>query len=374
VKHTTFLSALVSMIIGATAGCTDKAADKQPLTPVRVESVAPRNASKTFRFSATVNPHTQVDLAYKVNGYIREILPVKGSDGRARILQPGDFVSKRKVLARIHDTDYVAKKVEAESQVKEARAALEKGLEDYNRAKILYASKSITAPTFEKDRKEYQVAQAQVTGALAKLDQAKLNLAYCALTSPMDGVILERKIEVGSLVGPGTVAFVLADISSVKVLFGVPDVLLRDVRMGQKLAVSTESSGNARFVGIVTQLAPAANTRTRIFNVEISVPNHESRLKPGMIATLDLTRYEGNGTAVMAPLSSIVRSLSDPSGYAVFVVDRRSGKNIARILDVRLGSVYGNMVEVRDGLKAQEEIVVTGAQLIRNGEEVRIIP
>jgi multidrug efflux pump subunit AcrA (membrane-fusion protein) len=104
------------------------------------------------------------------------------------------------------------------------------------------------------------------------------------------------------------------------------------------------------------------------------VPNHESRLRPGMIATLDLTRYGGNDSAVMAPLSAIVRSPRVPSGYAVFAVDRRGDKSVARILDVQLGSVYGNKVEVREGLKANDEIIVTGAQLIRDGEEVKIIP
>ena len=373
-KINTLTFAFAFLITGVLSSCSDNVSSDKTLTPVRVESAGPRSASKTFRFSATVTPQTQVDLAFRVNGYIREILQIRGADGHMRILQPGDFVTKRMVLARVNETDYVAKKIEAGSQVKEARSALEKGREDFNRAKILYATKSIIAPTYEKDRKEFQVAQAQVEGALAKLEQANLNLAYCAVTPPLDGVIIERKIEVGSLATPGSVAFVLADISSVKVLFGVPDVLLRDVRPGQKLTVSTQSFGDERFAGIVTQIAPAANTRTRIFEVEITVQNPDGRLRPGMIATLDLTRQGSGETAVMAPLSAIVRSRRDASEYAVFIVEGHKGKSIARIRDVRLGGVYGNMIEVREGLKADEDIVVTGAQLIRDGEEVRIIP
>ncbi len=373
-KIDTLTFAFAFLITGVLSSCSDNVSSEKTLTPVRVESAVPRSASKTFRFSATVTPQTQVDLAFRVNGYIREILQIKGADGHMRILQPGDVVTKGMVLARVNETDYIAKKIEAGSQVKEARAALEKGREDFNRAKILYATKSIIAPTYEKDRKEFQVAQAQVEGALAKLEQANLNLAYCAVTPPLDGVIIERKIEVGSLATPGSVAFVLADISSVKVLFGVPDVLLRDVRPGQKLTVSTQSFGDERFAGIVTQIAPAANTRTRIFEVEITVQNPGGRLRPGMIATLDLTPQGGEKTAVMAPLSAIVRSRLDPAGYAVFIVEGHKGKSIARIRDVRLGGVYGNMTEVREGLKADESIVVTGAQLIRDGEEVRIIP
>jgi len=366
--------ALMLLTASIFTGCGSGDSHKKSLTPVRVQSIVAQDVNSPVSFTATVNPYTQLNLDFKVFGYIREILQVEGADGRMRDIQEGDFISKDLVLARVDEADYIAKVIEQKAQVDEARASLEKGTEDYNRAKILYSTQSIIAPTFEKERKEYQVAKAQVEGALAKLAQAELNLSYCSLSPPMSGVILKRNIEIGSLVRPETVGFVIADVSSVKVLFGVPDVMLRDVQLGQELGVTTKSFPDTVFVGRVTEIAPAANTRSRIFNVEITIPNSEDLLKPGMIASLNLTHGESDLPVVLVPLNSIVRSKADPAGYAVYVVEERDGKTMTRIKNVLLGSVYGNMIAVYEGLELGDKVIVTGATRVLDGEEVTIIP
>jgi len=312
--------ALMLLTASIFTGCGSGDSHKKSLTPVRVQSIVAQDVNSPVSFTATVNPYTQLNLDFN--------LQVEGADGRMRDIQEGDFISKGLVLARVDEADYIAKVIEQKAQVDEARASLEKGTEDYTRAKILYSTQSIIAPTFEKERKEYQVAKAQVEGALAKLAQAELNLSYCSLSPPMSGVILKRNIEIGSLVRPETVGFVIADVSSVKVLFGVPDVMLRDVQLGQELGVTTKSFPDTVFVGRVTEIAPAANTRSRIFNVEITIPNSEDLLKPGMIASLNLTHGESDLPVVLVPLNSIVRSKADPSGYAVFVVEERDGNTM----------------------------------------------
>jgi len=94
-------------------------------------------------------------------------------------------------------------------------------------------------------------------------------------------VLLKRYIEVGTLARPGTKGFVLADVSSVKVLFSVPDVVLGDVSLGQEMEVTTESIPDRIFRGRITEIAPAANTRSRVFNVEITIQNPENLLSRG---------------------------------------------------------------------------------------------
>ncbi|MEQ9619600.1 MAG: efflux RND transporter periplasmic adaptor subunit [Deltaproteobacteria bacterium] len=367
------IAGALSIAVTALIGCGGDDYDKA-VTPVRVQTAEPQNVKGALSYTATVNPYTQVELDFKVEGYVQEILQVEGVEGRLRDVQEGDEVLKGTPLAAIDQTEYLSKVVEARAQLAEAQASLEKGTEDFNRASILYSTKSITAPDYERDRKEYQVAAAQVKGGKAQVVAAEQNLAYCTLRPPMNGMVLKRDIEVGSYVRPGTRAFVIADLSSVKVLFSVPDVILGDIKLGEEMAVTTESIKDTIFLGRVTEIAPSANQRTRVFNIEITVPNPENLLKPGMIASLALDPAGGNEPAILLPLNSVVRSENNKDGYAVYVTERRDGKTIARKKDIGLGSVYGNMIAVAEGLERGEEVIVMGAQIVHDGQEVNVIP
>lgn len=362
--------ALLMLVSGALAGC-GSSPEKTP-TPVRVEKVSSREEGAPLRFTATVTPYTQVSLEFKVDGYVREILQVKGADGRMRDIQEGDDVTKGAPLAVVDDTEYVSKVIEAKSQLGEASASLEKSSAEFERATILFATKSVTVNDYDQARKEYQVALAQVEGGKAEVVGAEQNLAYCTMRPPMNGVVLERDIEVGSYVRPGITGFVIADVTSVKVFFAVPDVVLGDVKLGQEMSVTTESVKDTVFRGRITEIAPQAGSRSRVFNVGITIPNPENILKPGMIASLALDTSGAGAPLTLIPLGSIV---SDGEGrFAVFVTEGSEGKQVARKKPVGLGSVYGNRVAVTEGLADGDALVVMGAQMIREGDEVNIIP
>jgi len=344
------------------------------ITPVRVQKLKPQDLDSPISFTASVKPYTQLNLDFKVNGYVKEIFQVEGADGRIRDIQAGNPVFNDMGLALVDETEYIDKVIEATAQLAEAEASLEKETDDFKRAETLYSTKSITAPDYERMRKDYQVAKAQVEGAKAQLSEAELNLSYCRLTSPMNGVVLQRNIEIGSYVRQGTNGFVIADTSSVKVLFAVPDIMLGDVIPGQAMTIYTDSIKDIPFVGRITEIAPAASKRTRVFNVEVTVPNPDNLLKPGMIASLALNKGEPERQVILAPLNSIVRSVNSQNGFAVFIIEDRDGKTYVSRRDVLLGSVFGNMISILEGVEIEEKIVVTGARLIRDGEQVRIIP
>lgn len=347
---------------------------EKTVTPVRVEKAAFQDENAALRYTATVNPYSQVDLDFKVDGYVMEILQVEGADGRPRDIQEGDYVTKDMPLALVNPTEYLAKAVEAKAQLTEARASLQKDTEDYNRAQVLYEAESMIAPEYERAVKNYKVSGAQVKSAQAQLVEAEQNLSYCTLRAPSNGVLLKRYIGVGTLARPGTKGFVLADVSSVKVLFSVPDVVLGDINLGQEMEVTTESIPDRIFRGRITEIAPAANMRSRVFNVEITIQNPENLLKPGMIASLNVYEGETVNPVILVPLGSIVRSADTPDGYAVFTIQESDGKTRAQSKNIKLGSVYGNRIAVTEGLEQGERVVTIGAQLVRNGQEVSIIP
>lgn len=366
---------ILSFLIVFTAvitGC-GKEEYEETLTPVRVERVGVRDENAPLRYTAAVQPYSQVELDFKVDGYVTDILQVEGADGRPRDVQEGDNIVKDLPLAQIDQTEYLARVVEAKAQLQGARATHLNDSEDFRRAEILYSQKSMTAPEYDRAAKNFKVSASQVESSQAQLVEAEQNLSYCTLRAPSNGVLLKRYVEVGALVRPGSKGFTLADVTSVKVLFSVPDIVLEDVSLGEEMEVTTRSLQDMVFTGRITEIAPAANTRTRVFNVEITIQNPENLLKPGMIASLNVLEGDSTNAVVLIPLGSVVRSVNSRGGYAVFTIEESEGKTKTLRKDITLGSIYGNRIAVTQGLEEGENVITSGAQIVRNDQVVRII-
>lgn len=356
------------------SGCEDEKPYEKPSKPVRVQAVSSYQPNDGIRYSAAVNPYAQVNLSFKVGGYIRQILQKRGADGRMRDVQEGDWIEAGTTVAWVRESDYVDKVNQAKAQLAAQLAQLKKARLDFGRAKALYATQSLTKPDYDSAVEEFGVARAQVKGARAQLAEAELDLQYCALKATMNGVLLSRKIEVGTLVSPGTVGFVLSDVSSVKVVFGLPGPMLDSTKLGETQALKTASIPDKEFHGEVTAISPAADSKDRVFEVEITVPNPQNRLKPGMIASLQVERPKKSAPVMVVPLTAIVQSKTDPAGYALFVLGTRDGKQVALLRNVKLGKAYGNMIAVTEGVAVGESVIISGATMVTDGEDVRVIP
>lgn len=354
------------------AGCS-KSPPATQAVPVRVIQASAIEGTQGLRYAAEVTPYTQVDVAFRSDGYIASIAERPGL-GQPRVLQPGDTVVKDEVLARVRDQQYRDSVIEAEANVSKAKAARQKAGLDYQRAQALIKTASITAPEFDAAREEYETAVAGVTGARARLDQANLKLHDTVLRAPMAGLILQRNIEMGSLVHSDSVGFVLADLSRVKVLFSVPDLVLKDLKLGSRLNIRTESLPNRVFHGAVTEIAPAADQRTRVFGITVTVPNPDGALKTGMIAALDVAALRLPAQQVVVPMASLVTAQDNPESFAVFVVKTEQQKIVARRQGVVTGQVLGNRIVISRGLSVGQRVIVTGAAQVRDGQAVAIVP
>jgi multidrug efflux system membrane fusion protein len=367
-----------ALSLGAAAAalaCTRTAPEK-PSRPVRVETVATQAAGSGLRYSASIQPYEQVRLAFKAGGYVRELLQRRAADGRGRSVQQGDTVTKGTVLARLDTADYQERVNHAKAQVAEAEANLAKARADAARAESLYKGQALTRPDFEAASSGLAGAVARAEGARAQLEAARITMADTALVAPSDGVVLSRNVEVGSLAGAGTEGFVIADLTRVKAVFGVPDLLVQRVRIGTPIPITTDSFGGTVFPGRITAVSPAADTQSRVFNVEVTIPNADRRLKAGMIGTVEVSGDAVSdipaGSATV-PVAAIVKS-SRPGAFAVFVLDGPDDSAAARARDITLGPISGNRVAVATGLKPGDRVVVSGASLLVNGDRVRVIP
>jgi multidrug efflux system membrane fusion protein len=160
----------------------------------------------------------------------------------------------------------------------------------------------------------------------------------------------------------------------VNVIFGVPDSVLRSLRVGAVLPVRAEALPDVEFSGRVTRISPVADPKSRTFDVELTVPNRANRLKAGMIASVTLQGPAQAKQVLVVPLSAVVRSTHDAKSYAVFVVHPEGSKQIARLRDVQLGEAFGNRVACLAGVELGERVITNGSQLVRDGEAVRVIP
>jgi RND family efflux transporter MFP subunit len=360
------------LIATLVAGCEHSAPMPNPPTPVRVSPAGQYEENSGLRYSANIEALTQVNLAFKSGGYVEHILERRGSDGRLRALQAGDRVSQGEVLAHVQESDYLDRVNSAKAQLDQAQANYDKAKQDFDRSTNLLKSDSVTKAQYDAAKASFDSSAAAVESAKASLQQARTALSDCSLRSPLIGWVLERTVEVGALAGTGTQAFVLADTHLVKAVFGVPDTRVTSAKLGAPLTITT-SSLVGEFHGRITAVSPSADPKSRVFSVEVTIPNSDERLKPGMIATLTLGAGKLEQLATVVPLSAVVRSSQHADGFAVFVVNDSGGKSVAHERVVEIGDTLGNMISVAKGLRVGEPIVITGATLIKDGDEVKVI-
>jgi RND family efflux transporter MFP subunit len=422
VTSSLFLTAIVG-------GCGHKQPEKR-VVPVKVASVELNAASTEAKYSATIIPRTEVELAFKVGGYVDALRTMRGVDGKMRDIQEGDRITAGAVLARVRQSDYQVKFKQAESQANEARsgvnvskaqyeealsgiasskaqlveaeAAYVRAKLDFDRAESLFASHSMTKADYDAAKAQYDMTNAKVAAARsqvqviqAKADSAKANidviqaksqsaqavvqetqipLRDTELKSPLNGVVLQKSIEKGTLVSSGDKAFVVADTSSVKAVFGVADIALGEMKLGGKLSVESESMPGKEFQGQITSVFPAADSKSRTFNVEVTIANPDYLLKPNMIVSLRVATGQTLPAQPVVPLNAVIKSKSNANGYAVIVLTEEGGRQLARLRDVKLGESFGNAVAVAEGLKQGDQVIITGGTMVNDGDQVKVIP
>ena len=366
--------------VKALAACHQQQAstpEKTP-TPVRVRQAQLQpGAQSAGRFSGTVDPFTRVDLAFKVAGYVRMLAQGTGPEGAKHTLQEGDFVSKGTVLAVVRESDYQARVDLARAQVAQAVAAAKQVQIDFDRISKLVASSALAQAELDTVSSRRDTAAAQLSEAQANLNGAEIALADCTLHAPMDGVVLKRATEVGTLVGAGSLGFTLADTRRMKVIFGAPDTLVERLKIGDSIPITLQALPGDELKGTVTRIAPSADVASRVFDIEVQLPNPKDRIKVGMIASLQIPGAAplaaGAQATLILPLTAIVRSSHDARGFAVFLATGESGKERAKLVDVKLGDICGSGVYVVEGLTSSDRVVTMGATLIRDGDAVRLI-
>ena len=357
------------------AGCASHKPLSQPPQGVQAQAIENQAgpSNEGLRFSAIVMPDSEVPLSFRIPGYVTSLKQVRGQDGRMRNIEEGDRVSRGSVLVRIRSSEYEDKVRQASSQALAADAVATKAKLDFDRATHLYDSQSLTKPDFDAARAQYDASQEQLKSARALTSETQIALRDTSLVAPFDGDVVKKTVELGGFVGPGVPTLALAKTDVVKIVVGVPDTVVRSVRVGQPVDVAIDAFPKRIFHARISRMSSAADTVTRNFDVEVAIPNRDHLLRVGMIGSLQFANTDGasRNSTLIVPLSAVVQAKDGK--YGVFVVSGSNSGQVARLQVVDIGAVTGTEISILNGLQAGARVITTGANLLKDGQQIEVL-
>lgn len=358
---------------------TGAKADTKKTRLITVGIVSPLQQDLDIRltYTADISPNQVVNIFSRVDGYIAKLHVDKG-----------DFVRANQLLLEIDHTDYQhavnqakANLLSAKAKVSQQDAVVRNAKLTFDRMQSLITDQFVSQQDLDNAQVNLEAAwaaheslQAQVNQMEVALAQAETNLAYSYIRAPFPGYIAERNLDTGSYVTSATAStstmsrgiMSLHDINTVRVLIEVVERDIPLVKIGQKAELRAEAYPDQVFEGTVTRIVQSLNRATRTMTVEIDLPNKDRRLKGGMFARVEVT-VGTHHQALQIPIDAVSR-LEDTQ--YIYVV--RGGK--AQRVDVEIGARNNNLVEILKGLSGDEQVVVSGKDLVQDGTPVQTQP
>lgn len=308
-----------------------------PPTPVETAIVSEQAIGAEVKAVGTLQADESVVMRSEIAGRIADIS-----------FREGEQVEKGKVLITLDDSL-------ARAELRQAVAARDLSKSIYQRSEMLFERGTGTANARDDNKLKYQAEQASVALAEAKLAKTRL-------VAPFSGVVGVRNVSVGDYVAPGQDLIGITKLDPMKLDFQVPEVYLSNVKVGQKVEMTTASLPGRSFAAEVYAIDPQVDPVTRSLVVRASVPNPDKELRPGLFAQLILP-FGDNVTALAIPEQAIM-----PSSGSLLVYKVVDGKAVST--PIKTGFRKEALVQVTEGLKAGDEIIVAGHQKVREGAAV----
>ena len=350
----------VRLLVSACIFVSSAFAQNLALVPVTSKPV-----SRTTDLPGELQPYLSVALHARVAGYVERVLVDRDS-----VVKQGDL------LAELSAPEMAARIAEAEAKVQasdadrlEAEAQLAAAQSTYDRLKTASATPgAIAGNELVVAEKQTDAARAvvnsrrQATGALQASVRALRELeAYLKISAPFDGVVTERSVHPGALVGPGNdiPLVTIQQISRLRLVVAVPEEDAGEIAHGVAVVFQAPAYPGRTFNGTIARLSHALDPATRTMPVELDVANTDGALAPGMYATLKWP-IRGAKPSLFVPKTSIVTTTE-----RTFVVRDHDGR--AEWVDVKKGTPDGDLLEVLGNLKAGDKIVKQATDELRDG-------
>ena len=345
----------LALIAAPLTGCFKKEEKAAAEKVVNVKAaVVERKSLKPFVESVgSLKPNEEVVVSSEVDGILTQLKVDEGS-----------AVSRGMLLAQINETDYRLEVGRAEAALRQAAATLENAKVEYGRKETLYQEALVTRQQFDDIVARRALAEGDVDRARSALDLARVRLAKTRIHSPLTGAVREKKVTAGDYVRNGTPLLHLTQNHPVKLSFTVTEKDVARLKIGQECAFRVDSYPDREFKGRLTVIYPNLEERTRTLQAEAVVPNPDLFLKPGLFARVTLFTGPAEDKVVV-PVTAL---LYENNKVKVFVAEGDK----ARELFVRVGGKYGEMIEIVEGLKGGENLVVVGQNNLAEGVKLHV--
>lgn len=332
-------------------------------------AVAPANIMNSITATGTIEPVTSVTVGTQVSGIVSKLF-----------VDYNSVVKKGQVIAELDKTNLMSQLNTAKTQLATAQSQLNYQTANYKRYKTLFEKGLVAADDFDNAKLSYTQAKEQVVSAKEEVQRAQTNLGYATITSPIDGVVLSKSVEEGQTVAASfstpELFTIVQDLTNMQVVADVDEADIGDVKEGERVTFTVDAYPDDTFEGEVKQVRQEATTTNNVvtYEVVISAPNADLKLKPGL--TANVTIYTAERKGVLSVPSKALRFIPQKETVGKMkIVDAANAKNKVWTIEgnsivahkVNIGMTDGTNTQIVGGI-AEGTKVITGLNVM-GGEE-----
>jgi len=347
--------ALIAVIVWLTSG--DKQEEK---VEFQTAKVARQNISTSITATGTIEPVTSVTVGTQVSGIVSKLY-----------VDYNSVVKKGQVIAELDKTNLISELNTSRANLASAQSTLNYEQSNFNRYKTLFDKGLVSADEYENAKLSYEKARQQVATSRESVQKAQTNLGYATITSPIDGVVLSKAVEEGQTVAASfntPELFTIAkDLTDMRVIADIDEADIGGVQEGQRVTFTVDAFPDDRFEGKVTQVRQQATTESNVvtYEVVISAPNNDLKLKPGLTANVTIYTLEKNDV-----LAAPAKALRFMPNEALLKKDQKIEDveapqkiwtmegNTFKAHAVQTGTTNGMLTEIISGIGEGTEVLV----------------
>ncbi len=323
---------------------------------VRIEKMVSRDLPVMIHAVGRLVPDREVVVSAQVTGILKEL--------NADV---GTRVKSGESLIKLDPLDYTLALNEARANMLSAQAKLVAAEKSFERAGRLLPEKAISLELYDQAEAEYLTSKALVSQFKSVKDIARQRLAKTFINAPFDGYVTQRFVELGQNVAVGDPVMSIADMQSMRVIIHINENDYVHLDQEDPVTVTIEAYSGMAFPGRVDKIGIKADARTNSFEVEVLLDNPQFKLKAGLTARVSIQTEVIHDAITIAQKCVLFRE----DRKEVFVIEQG---NKASVREVKLGRSEGSTVRVLEGLMPGDNLVVTGGQYLKAGDEVIVTP
>ena len=351
-KKKLLIALAMCMALGTACG-KETVEEEKTARSVEVMTVGEGEIASQFAYTGKAAASRQVSIVPTVPGKVTDFN-----------FDVGDEVGQGAVLFTVDTIDLNNSLRGAEAGYNVAKLARDNAKNTYENNKLLFDEGIISKAEYDQIKYAYEAAEAQLASTQVQLDTLKKSIADCAVTSPLTGVVTQRNVEIGGFASSASPAYVVMDLSVIKVEVGVSEQVLNTIKIGDKVDVLMTAVSELPLKGTVSTVSPAAG-QTGMYTVKIELDNKDGVIKAGMMAEVNFTAEKAEDTIVL-PRNSVITKEDETYVYVV-------ENGVAKKVPVELGIEAADTIEIKKGLKNGDAVVTKGQTYISDGEEVNVV-